>query len=452
MKVLVVGKGGREHALAWRLLKCPSVQHVYITPGNGGTGVLPGVTNLEAVHISYPELAQKAVDLGIGLVVPGPDNVIVDGIQAVFKERGIACFCPSKAAAELEGSKAYAKAFMAKYSIPTARYQHFQSYPAARDYIENLAEKVVIKVDGLAAGKGVVLPGDRQEAQRELREIMLENKFGQDQSVIIEERLYGPEISVLTFCDGISFKSLPPGQDHKRIFDGNHGPNTGGMGVYAPVPFVSEAQMQEIDETIIQPTLEGMKTEGRAFMGMLFTGIMLTQAGPKVLEYNVRFGDPETQTMMLLIEGDLANLLLACVEGRLAEEKLEISPGYACNIVVAAAGYPGPARAGDVISIGKSFVQQAHLATTHADSQRHDADDEVDGQQDAHIFHAGTALVDGTLRTCGGRVLSVAARGSTLEAAVKRAYQTIEAVSFDGMFYRKDIASEATAERQKDGR
>ncbi|KAM0668950.1 hypothetical protein ACQRIU_002512 [Beauveria bassiana] len=374
-------------------------------------------------------LAQRAVDLGIGLVIPGPDNVIVDGIQAVFKERGIACFCPSKAAAELEGSKAYAKAFMTKYSIPTARYQHFQSYPAARDYIENSAEQVVIKADGLAAGKGVVLPGDRQEAQRELREIMLENKFGQDQSVIIEERLYGPEISVLTFCDGISFKSLPPGQDHKRIFDGNLGPNTGGMGVYAPVPFVSEAQMQEIDETIIQPTLDGMRTEGRAFMGMLFTGIMLTQAGPKVLEYNVRFGDPETQTMMLLIEGDLANLLLACVEGRLAEVKLEISTSYACNIVVAAAGYPGPPRIGDIISI----------------------DDEVDAQQDAHIFHAGTALVDGTLRTCGGRVLSVAARGSTLEAAVKTAYQTIEAVSFDGMFFRKDIASEATAEKKKDG-
>ncbi|ATY67086.1 phosphoribosylamine-glycine ligase [Cordyceps militaris] len=420
MKVLVIGKGGREHALAWRLLQCPSVQHVYVAPGNGGTAALPGVTNLEGID-DYAELAQKAEELNIGLVVPGPDNVIVDGVQAVFEKKNIPCFCPSKAAAELEGSKAYAKAFMSKYSIPTARYEHVHSYTAARDYLEDLNEDIVIKVDGLAAGKGVVLPENRQEAQRDLREMMLENKFGPGQSVIIEERLQGPEISVLTFCDGVSFKSLPPGQDHKRIFDGNRGPNTGGMGVYAPVPFVSEAQMQEIDKTIVKPTLEGMKTEGRTFLGMPFTGIMLTKAGPKVLEYNVRFGDPETQTMMLLIEGDLARLLLACVKGRLADERLELSPGYACNVVLTATGYPGPPRAGDIVTIN-----------AESDTQRH-----------THVFHAGTVLAEGALRTCGGRVFSVAARGMTLEEAVQRAYRGVEAISFNGMFYRRDIASQA---------
>lgn len=242
--------------------------------------------------------------------------------------------------------------------------------------MKKLKETVVIKADGLAAGKGVVLPKDQEDALRELREIMLEAKFGEGQSVIIEERLHGSEISVLTFSDGASFKSLPPGQDHKRIFDGNRGPNTGGMGVYAPVPFVSQGQMQEIEKRIIQPTLEGMKQEGNgsvpstrrpmrltanllstghAFVGMLFTGIMLTKAGPKVLEYNVRFGDPETQTMMLLMKGDFAQLLLACVEGRLLEEKLEVSPGYACNIVLTAAGYPNTPRLGDAITIGMSY-------------------------------------------------------------------------------------------------
>ncbi|EGX89129.1 phosphoribosylamine-glycine ligase [Cordyceps militaris CM01] len=261
----------------------------------------------------------------------------------------------------------------------------------------DLNEDIVIKVDGLAAGKGVVLPENRQEAQRDLREMMLENKFGPGQS------------------------SLPPGQDHKRIFDGNRGPNTGGMGVYAPVPFVSQAQMQEIDKTIVKPTLEGMKTEGRTFVGMLFTGIMLTKAGPKVLEYNVRFGDPETQTMMLLIEGDLARLLLACVKGRLADERLELSPGYACNVVLTVTGYPGPPRAGDIITIN-----------AESDTQRH-----------THVFHAGTVLADGALRTCGGRVFSVAARGMTLEEAVQRAYRGVEAISFNGMFYRRDIASQA---------
>ncbi|OAR03028.1 hypothetical protein LLEC1_06857, partial [Akanthomyces lecanii] len=435
MNVLVIGKGGREHALVWRLLQCPSVQHIYVAPGNGGTAALPGATTLEGIE-DYTELAQKAEELGVRLSSPAQTMSLWMAYKPSSRKVSFASIITAlkprhgKAAAELEGSKAYAKAFMSKYSIPTARYEHFQFYPAARDYIEKLDERIVIKVDGLAAGKGVVLPENRQGAQRELREMMLEDKFGPGQSVIIEERLQGPEISVLTFSDGVSFKSLPPGQDHKRIFDGNCGPNTGGMGVYAPVPFVSQAQMQEIDETIVQPTFEGMKLEGRAFVGMLFTGIMLTEAGPKVLEYNVRFGDPETQTMMLLIDGDLARLLLACVEGRLADEKLELSPGYACNVVITAAGYPGPPRAGDIITI------------THANA-RDDTDAEAGSQRHAHVFHAGTTLADGALRTCGGRVLSVAARGKTLEEAVRRAYRGAEAVSFDGMFYRRDIASEA---------
>ncbi|KAK4107773.1 phosphoribosylamine--glycine ligase [Canariomyces notabilis] len=433
LKVLLVGKGAREHSLAWKLAQSSSVAHVYVVPGNGGTGSLDKVSNIRSVE-AWPQttqawwLSQKSS--GSGLWWLGPTMLSWMELRGHYQSdmyidpaaAGIPCFAPSKEAAEIEGSKALAKRFMQKYKIPTASYQSFDSYDAAQQYLNTVdATRVVIKADGLAAGKGVILPTTQAEAKSALREIMIDAKFGPaaGRSVVIEEYLEGDEISVLTFTDGKTFKSLPPGQDHKRIFDGNKGPNTGGMGVYAPLPFVSPEVMQEIERVIIRPTLDGLRAEGRQFTGMLFTGIMLTAKGPKVLEYNARFGDPETQTMMMLLapECDLAALLLACCTGKLDIMSLPILPGFACNVVVAAGGYPGSYRKGDIISLAP------HPA----------------GVQ---VFHAGTERnSDGELRTAGGRVLSVAAYGSSLEEAVSLAYRGVESVQFEGMFYRRDIAS-----------
>ncbi|KAH7017143.1 putative bifunctional purine Ade1 [Ilyonectria destructans] len=421
LKVLLVGKGGREHALAWKLTQSPSVCHVYVVPGNGGTAKIPRVSNIDNVEANnYPFLVALAKELHIGLVVAGPDDAVIDGIEGYFRGSGIPCFAPTKEAAEIEGSKKFAKDIMRKYNIPTASYESFNTFEAASLYLKQVdAGRVVIKVDGLAAGKGVVLPANQTEAQDALREMMVEEKFGTaGQSVVIEEYLEGDEISVLTFSDGKTFKSLPPGQDHKRIFEGNKGPNTGGMGVYAPVSFVSPAQMATIEETILQPTFDGLKHEGRPFVGLLFTGIMMTPSGPKVLEYNARFGDPETQTMMMLLssESDLAEILLACCTGILDTVAIPIRPGYACNVVIAAAGYPESYSKGDAIEV-KPYPQGVC------------------------IFHAGTECSNGVLKTAGGRVLSVAAYGSTLEEAVSLAYKGVECVSFENMFYRKDIAA-----------
>ncbi|WEW58970.1 phosphoribosylamine-glycine ligase [Emydomyces testavorans] len=422
LSILLVGKGAREHSLAWKLTQSPSVRHVYVVPGNGGTSGLPNVSNIREVEENdYPGLVALAKALGIGLVVVGPDNAVVDGIESYFKASGIPCFAPTKKAAEIEGSKTFAKDFMKKHNIPTAEYRAFSSYNNAKQYLEDADDaRVVIKVDGLAAGKGVILPANKVEALQALREIMIDGKFGHaGQSVIIEEYLEGDEISILSFSDGKTFMSLPPGQDHKRIFDGNRGLNTGGMGVYAPLPFVGPDQMREINRDIIQPTLDGLKAEGRPFKGMLFTGIMMTENGPKVLEYNARFGDPETQTMMMLLapECDLADVLLACSTGRLDKVSIPILSGYACNVVVAASGYPQSYPKGDTITLSEA-------------------------PEGVQIFHAGTERSSsGELQTAGGRVFAVAAYAPSLEQAVCLAYRGVKCIQFRGMFYRKDIAS-----------
>ncbi|KAK2615481.1 hypothetical protein N8I77_002231 [Diaporthe amygdali] len=424
LKVLLVGKGGREHALAWKLVHSPSVEHVFVVPGNGGTASLPGVTNIDDIAANdYPGLVRLSQDLDIGLVVAGPDDA-VDGIEGFFRG-SIPCFAPSKEAAEVEGSKVFAKNFMKKYQIPTAEYHHFDNYDEASQYLDSTNHRIVIKVDGLAAGKGVVLPQTREEAQDFLRNIMVEAKFGPaGQSVVIEDFMDGDEISVSTFSDGKTFKSLPPGQDHKRVFEGDRGPNTGGMGVFAPVDFVSRGQMRGIDQKILRPTFDGLKAEGRTFVGLLFTGIMITPSGePKVLEYNARFGDPETQTMMLLLANkDLATILLSCVAGELDGTDIQARAGYACNVVVAAGGYPNSYRSGDEISVNPS----AHLENSSTALQ---------------VFHAGTKLVDGKLVTSGGRVLSVAAYAPTLQGALDSAYTGIKNIQFNNMHFRKDIAA-----------
>ncbi|KAM0548517.1 hypothetical protein ACHAPJ_009840 [Fusarium lateritium] len=427
LTVLVVGKGAREHALAWKLSQGKSARHVFVFPGNAGTQEgMPDVSNLADISLNYRELAQRAKELDVGLVVVGPDDDVVNGIERYFREVNIPCFAPSREAAELEGSKVFAKDFMKKHKIPTANHSSFDNLKDASAYVRDVFtdhdHRVVIKADGLAAGKGVVLPETLEQALEELRGIIDDGKFcTAGSSVVIEEYMEGDEVSILTFSDGKTFFSLPAGQDHKRIFEDNKGPNTGGMGVYSPVPFVTPEMSKEIDETIVKPTLEALEKEGRCFKGLLFTGVMITKSGPKVIEYNVRFGDPETQSSMLLIseETDLASIILSCTNGTLAQTQatLKLKPGFACNVVIASGGYPGEYETGRAIE----------LKTPPGN---------------VVIFHAGTCKdkTDGSLRTAGGRVFSVAAYADTLKEAVQKAYAGVECVSFEPMVYRKDIA------------
>ncbi|KAF4971200.1 hypothetical protein FSARC_1922 [Fusarium sarcochroum] len=427
LTVLVVGKGGREHALAWKLSQGKSVRHVFVFPGNAVTKEgMPNVSNLTGITSNYRELAQRVKELDVGLVVVGPDDDVVNGIEKYFREVEIPCFAPSREAAELEGSKVFAKAFLKKHKIPTANHNSFDNLEDASRYVRDVFthkdRRVVIKADGLAAGKGVVLPETLEQTLVELRSIMEDGKFSTaGSSVVIEEYMEGDEVSILTFSDGKTFFSLPPGQDHKRIFEDNKGPNTGGMGVYSPVPFVTPEMSKRIDETIVNPTFEALEEEGRRFKGLLFTGVMITKSGPKVIEYNVRFGDPETQSSMLLIseETDLASIMLSCANGTLAQAQatLKLKPGFACNVVIASGGYPGEYETGKAIEL-----------KTPPDN--------------VVIFHAGTCKdeTDGSLRTAGGRVFSVAAYGETLQEAVQNAYVGVGCVSFEPMVYRKDIA------------
>lgn len=324
----------------------------------------------------------------------------------------------------MEGSKTFAKDFMKRHSIPTASYENFSSYDSARQHLDSISSNIVIKADGLAAGKGVIIPQSKTEAERALKEIMLEKEFGSaGNSVVIEECLEGEEISILSLSDGETILSLPPAQDHKRIGDGDSGPNTGGMGAYAPTPFASKAVLEQIERTILRPTINGMKEEGFQFCGCLFTGLMLTKDGPRVLEYNVRFGDPESQSVLPLLKNDLAELMEACCGGTLASHSLSIAPLSACTVVIAAGGYPGAYAKGTLMTV-------------------QDICD--DG---AYLFHAGTTIdKDGQLKTSGGRVIAATATGETLTEAVDMAYKTVRLVRFEGMQNRRDIAYRALSD------
>ncbi|KAM0339102.1 hypothetical protein ACHAPU_011055 [Fusarium lateritium] len=411
LTVLVIGKGGRDHALAWKLSQAKSVQHVFVFPGNAGTQEgIANISNLTGTTSEYHDLARRAQELEIGLVVVGPDEDVVKGIDKYFRDVNIPCFAPSLEAAELEGSKVFAKDFMKRNSIPTAKHHSFEELKDALSYVRQIDHRIVIKADGLAAGKGVILPETEEEALNELCSIMEDGKFSTaGSSVVIEEYMEGDEISILTFSDGKTFYSLPPGQDHKRALEGNKGPNTGGMGVYSPVPFVTQEMLDQIDATILEPTFEALKKE-----------VMITPCGPKVIEYNVRFGDPETQSSMLLVspDTDLAKIMLACTNGTLSQTTLNLRPGFACNVVVASGGYPGKYETGKTITL-KSPTK------------------------DVVIFHAGTRKDegDGILKTDGGRVFSVAAYGETLQEAVRKAYEGVQCVAFEPMVFRTDIAS-----------
>nr|POE61836.1 bifunctional purine biosynthetic protein ade1 [Quercus suber] len=425
LRILLVGNGGREHALAWKLAQSDQVESIKVVPGNGGTASVPKCQNVTSVAASeFEGLVKFAQEQNLNFLIPGPEAPLVDGIVDFFNQHApsIRCFGPSKAAAEMEGSKTFSKDFMKRHNIPTAAFENFDDHGAAMNYLEVVSHRIVIKADGLAAGKGVIIPENTHESRSALREIMLERAFGNaGSSVVIEEYLEGPEISILSFSDGKHILSLPPAQDHKRIGDGDTGPNTGGMGTYAPTPLASKQILDEIERTVLRPTIDGMAKEGIPFRGCLFTGLMLTSAGPKVLEYNVRFGDPETQSCLLLLRTDLAELMVACCDGTLASKSIEIAPASACTVVVAAGGYPG--------SYAKGTPMQVQAPAAE------------DGM---YIFHAGTELgSDGKLKTSGGRVIAATATGETLRQAVEKAYQGVGLIDFEGMQYRKDIAHRA---------
>ncbi|XP_014559861.1 hypothetical protein COCVIDRAFT_23814 [Bipolaris victoriae FI3] len=424
VRVLLVGNGGREHALAWKLLQSPSTEHIYVCPGNGGTATLSSkVTNVTHIKdADFAGLVEFAKEKQVNLLIPGPEAPLVAGIVDYFKENGlesIKAFGPSKKAATMEGSKTFSKDFMKRHNIPTAAYENFSKYEDAKAYLDTISHSVVIKASGLAAGKGVIIPQTKEEAHAALKDIMLDREFGAaGDEVVIEEFLEGDELSILTFSDGRTIKSLPPAQDHKRIFDNDQGPNTGGMGTYAPTRIAPREVLDRVDKEILQPTIDGMRSEGFEFKGVLFTGLMMTKDGPKVLEYNVRFGDPETQSLLALMEGDLAQVMVACADGRLADVDVKVSNRSAATVVVAAGGYPGSYAKGTVMKLDAT-------------------------PEDVVLFHAGTSFSDNTLKTSGGRVIASTATAPTLEEAVAKAYKGVECIHFEGMQYRKDIAGRA---------
>ena len=435
LRILLIGNGGREHALAWKLSQSPYVETIIVVPGNGGTAGLSKVTNNTTVSADdYPALVDFAKKEKLNLVVPGPEAPLVDGVEGFFREARIACFGPSKEAARLEGSKTFSKDFMKKHNIPTAAYENFSNYEKARQYLDTISHNVVIKATGLAAGKGVIIPQTKAEAHQALKEIMLEKQFGSaGDEVVIEEFLEGDELSILSFCDGNTIKSLPPAQDHKRIGEGDTGLNTGGMGCYAPTTIATPELIARIEREILQPTIEGMRKDGFPMRGCLFTGLMITADGPKTLEYNVRFGDPETQTVLPLLESDLAQIMWACAAPAghglpyLDHLPVKVRPGFSTTVVVAAPGYPNP--------YPKNIPMQV-----------------ASGTDGITIFHAGTKLSDNQLLTSGGRVIAANATGESLRAAVDKAYEGVKLIQFDGMYYRKDIAHRAFRQKGASGK
>ncbi|KAI9179155.1 Bifunctional purine biosynthetic protein ade1 [Blastocladiella emersonii ATCC 22665] len=419
--VLLIGSGGREHALAWKLAQSASVAHVYVAPGNGGTASgLAKVSNVAIKETDLDALVSFAASNGVGLAVPGPEVPLVAGIADKFRAAGIPCFGPSAYAAQLEGSKAFSKDFMARHHVPTAEYRTFTDYDQAVAYVRSVSHRVVIKASGLAAGKGVLLPTTTDEALAGLKEMMVDRAFGDAANqVVVEEFLEGEEVSVLAFSDGHTVVAMPPAQDHKRALDGDQGLNTGGMGAYAPAPVATPAVLNAIHSQVLQRTVDGIRREGHPFVGILYAGLMVTPRGDvKTLEFNVRFGDPETQVLLPLLESDLAHVMLACTRGCLDAVKVDFSSAAACTVIAASGGYPGNYAKGHAISIGS-----VPAGVT--------------------VFHAGTAAQGTGYVTSGGRVLAVTAVDSALASAVSRAYDGLKQVKFQDMHFRTDIAHRA---------
>lgn len=413
MNVLLIGSGGREHALAWKIAQSPRLTKLFIAPGNAGTSTVGENVSIDIKN--HEAVVRFAKDNFVELVVIGPDDSLAEGLVDSLAAAHILAFGPSKKAARLESSKAFAKDFMKRYGIPTATSETFDVFEDALAYAKTRSLPLVIKADGLALGKGVVIAESITDAEKTLRSFMIDKAFGDSGlSVVIEEFLEGKEISVHAFCDGTSAKMFPIARDHKRIGEGNSGLNTGGMGTIAPVE-ISEALKKEIFTTIVAPTLKGMAEEGTPFKGVLFPGIMVTKNGIKVLEFNARFGDPETQTYMRLLASDLLDVMLDCAEGKLSESTVVWRPEYACTVILASGGYPGKYNSGYVID-GLDTVENNIV-----------------------MFEAGTELSGDVTLTAGGRVLGVSAVGKNTEEATSAAYKAVQNVSFEGMHYRKDI-------------
>ncbi len=422
MKVLVIGSGGREHALAWKLAQSPDAEKIYIAPGNAGTSEVGENINIGVDDLQG--LLRFAHDSQIRLTVVGPEAPLVAGIVDLFESEGLAIFGPSQKAAQLEGSKDFAKTFMQEFGIPTAASLTFESLAPALAYVETHGVPLVIKADGLAAGKGVTVATDLKTARHALKECFEDKVFGTAGArVVIEDFLDGEEVSVLAVCDGIRFLALPPSQDHKRLLDGDVGPNTGGMGAYCPAPVLTPDLQRFVDSKVLKPTLEGMAQRGTPYKGVLYAGMILTQDGPKVLEFNCRMGDPETQAVLPVVQNDLLKLFLDASTGRLDPATvIHVDPRPAVCVVMASEGYPGSYPKGRPIS-------------GLADSKT---------CLDYVVFHAGTkAGEDGTILTAGGRVLGVVGRGGDISQAIGSAYASVAGITFEGAQYRRDIGKHA---------
>ncbi|MFL0810551.1 MAG: phosphoribosylamine--glycine ligase [Agarilytica sp.] len=421
MNVLVIGSGGREHALAWKAAQSGQVENVFVAPGNAGTALEEKVSNINIGVGDFEKLADFAKQNSVELTIVGPEAPLVDGIVDYFSELGLKCFGPSKCAAQLEGSKSFTKDFLKRHNIPTAAYETFTDVEPALAYLKEQGAPIVVKADGLAAGKGVIVAEDLETAENAVKDMLSGNAFGQAGCrVVIEEFLEGEEASFIVIADGDNVLPMATSQDHKRVGDGDTGPNTGGMGAYSPAPVVTPAVNQRIMDEVINPTIEGMKAEGNAYTGFLYAGLMITSDGtPKVIEYNCRFGDPETQPIMMRLQSDLNEMCLAALNKTLTQINAQWDERPAVGVVLAAGGYPASYEKGKVI--------------TGLDN----------ATETAKIFHAGTQQNGDNVVTSGGRVLCATALGDSVHKAQQNAYALCEKVSWDGMFYRKDIAYRA---------
>ena len=422
MKVLVIGGGGREHALAWKAAQSPQVAEVLVAPGNAGTALEPGVRNVAVDAEDLDGLVALARDEDVGLTIVGPEAPLVAGVVDRFRDAGLACFGPDAGAAQLEGSKAFTKDFLARHHIPTAAYAAFTDLAAAEAYIREQGAPIVVKADGLAAGKGVVVARSEDEAIAAVRDMLEGNAFGDaGHRVVIEEFLAGEEASFIVMVDGRHILPLASSQDHKPRDDGDRGPNTGGMGAYSPAPVIDGELHARVMEEIIKPTVDGMAADGHTYAGFLYAGLMIDSAGnPRVLEYNCRFGDPETQPILMRLRSDLVTLCQAAVAGQLEHQTLDWDPRPALGVVMAAGGYPGRYGKGERIT-GLDRIDDAQVK----------------------VFHAGTALSEGEVVTAGGRVLCVCATGSDLADAQQRAYRAVALIDWPRAHYRRDIGYRA---------
>ena len=417
MKVLIIGSGGREHAIAWKVAQNPQVEKIYFAPGNGGIGQVAECVPIGAME--FDKLAAFAKEREIDLTIVGMDDPLVGGVVDVFEKEGLRVFGPRKNAAILEGSKAFSKDLMKKYNIPTAAYENFDNPEEAIAYLKEKAEfPIVLKADGLALGKGVLICNTLEEAEEGVKTIMLDKKFGSaGNTLVIEEFMTGREVSVLSFVDGKTIKTMTSAQDHKRAKDGDQGLNTGGMGTFSPSPFYTKEIDEFCQKNIYQPTVDAMAAEGREFKGIIFFGLMLTEKGPKVLEYNARFGDPEAQVVIPRMKNDMVEVCQACIDGTLDQINLEFEDNAAVCVVLASDGYPVSYEKGFPIEGLESF----------------------EGKEGYYVFHAGTALKDGKIVTNGGRVLGVTAKGADLKEARKNAYEATEWIQFENKYMRHDI-------------